>query len=118
MQRELRSATLLADNTAPLGLTEAQSRKTANNPDVRHLRKICRGLTAEIHKRGYRTLKDAAGTEIGEQKRRADAELNRTLARLHDKTKAKNRRRHFRSTDTNIFNQQYTNDLQPQQSKT
>ncbi|KKK23236.1 hypothetical protein AOCH_004405 [Aspergillus ochraceoroseus] len=75
VQRELRSATLLADHTAPIGLTDAQSRKISRDPEVRRLRRISRGLTARIRAMGL-TIKDAAGTEAGKQKRRADAELN------------------------------------------
>ncbi|BCR96735.1 uncharacterized protein AKAW2_30054A [Aspergillus luchuensis] len=106
VQRELRSATLLADHTAPIGLTDAQSRKISRDPEVRRLRRISRGLTARIRAMGL-TIKDAAGTEAGEQKRRADAELNSMLTCLRDKAKERNRKRHFRDTDTAIFNQQY-----------
>lgn len=125
VQRELRSATLLADNTAPIGLTAAQAQKISRDPEVRHLRSVCRALTAEIRSQGYKLLRDAAGTEIGERKKRADAELNRTLTRLRDEAKERNRRRHFRKTDTAIFNQQYELNqpcheakLQPQVART
>ncbi|KKK12846.1 hypothetical protein ARAM_006568 [Aspergillus rambellii] len=103
VQRELRSATLLADHTAPIGLTDAQSRKISRDPEVRRLRRISRGLTARIRAMGL-TIKDAAGTEAGKQKRRADAELNSMLTYLRDKAKERNRKRHFRDTDTAIFN--------------
>ncbi|OJJ65625.1 hypothetical protein ASPBRDRAFT_670028 [Aspergillus brasiliensis CBS 101740] len=106
VQRDLRSATLLADHTAPIGLTDAQFRKISRDPEVRRLRRISRGLTARIRAMGL-TIKDAAGTEAGEQKRRADAELNSMLACLRDKAKERNRKRHFRNTDAAIFNQQY-----------
>ncbi|ODM15441.1 hypothetical protein SI65_09044 [Aspergillus cristatus] len=107
MQKELRSATLLADSTAPIGLTDAQSQRVSKDPEVRRLRKTCRELTAKIHGMGYRAIKDAAGTEIGEQKRQANAELNSMLTSLRDKAKERNWKRHFRNTDTAIFNQQY-----------
>ena len=55
----------------------------------------------------YRAIKDAAGTEIGEQKRRPDAELSSMLTILRDKAQEQNQKRHFRHTDTAIFNQQY-----------
>ncbi|GKZ51591.1 hypothetical protein AbraIFM66951_006145 [Aspergillus brasiliensis] len=106
VQRELRSATLLADHTAPIGLTDAQFRKISRDPEVRRLRRISRGLTARIRAMGL-TIKDAAGTEAGEQKRRAGAELNSMLTCLRDKAKERNRKRHFRNTDAAIFNQQY-----------
>ncbi|KAL4891317.1 hypothetical protein BDV59DRAFT_66820 [Aspergillus ambiguus] len=109
VQRELRSATLLADHTAPIGLTDAQAQRISRNPEVRRLRKICRALTAEVHSHGYKSLKEAAGSEIGERKKQADAELNSLLTRLREEAKEKNRRRHFRNTDTDIFNQQYEN---------
>ena len=107
VQRELRSATLLADNTAPMGITDAQSQQISNHPEVRQLRRRCWDLTEERHRRGYRTWKDAAGTDISEQKRQADAELSCKLTSLREEAKKKNRQRHFRRTDTAIFNQQY-----------
>ncbi|KAE8139909.1 hypothetical protein BDV38DRAFT_269677 [Aspergillus pseudotamarii] len=107
VQRELRSATLLADNTAPIGLTDAQAQRISRNPEVRRLRRVCRALTAEVYNQGYKTLKEAAGTEIGERKKQADAELSSMLTRLREEAKEKNRQRHFRRTDTAIFNQQY-----------
>jgi hypothetical protein len=48
VQREIRSATLLADNTAPLGLTDEQKRKINQNPEVWRLRRRCRRLTEQI----------------------------------------------------------------------
>ncbi|KAF7139728.1 hypothetical protein CNMCM5793_007618 [Aspergillus hiratsukae] len=87
VQRELRSATLLADNTAPLGLTDEQKCKINRNPEVRRLRSRCRRLTEEIRKRGYRRVSDAAGTELGKQKRQADVELARKLTELRQKAK-------------------------------
>ncbi|PWY96036.1 hypothetical protein BO94DRAFT_542116 [Aspergillus sclerotioniger CBS 115572] len=53
------------------------------------------------------TIKNTAGTKAGEQKRQADAELNSMLTYLRDKAKEQNQKRHFRNTDTAIFNQQY-----------
>jgi hypothetical protein len=103
VQRELRSATLLADNTAPLGLTEDQKRKINKNREVRRLRRLCRSLTEDIRAQGYRRLRDAAGTDLGEQKRQADAQLTRKLTELRQKAKSKNRKRHFRYKDTELF---------------
>lgn len=117
VQRELRSATLLADSTAPISLTDVQSQKISNNPEVRRLRKACRDLTSKVHGMGYRAIKDAAGTEIGEQKRRANAELSSMLTSLRDKAKERNRKRHFRNTDTAIFNQQYDESAGPERSE-
>ncbi|KAK6810583.1 hypothetical protein RU639_013666 [Aspergillus parasiticus] len=114
VQRELRSATLLADNTAPLGLTDQQKCKIRRDPDIRRLRKVCQRLTEEIHQRGYRSVKAAAGTELGEKKKQADANLSSKLTELRGKEKQKNRRRHFRYTDTNLFNQRYENNSQTQ----
>jgi hypothetical protein len=51
------------------------------------------------------------GLEIGIQKREADANLNRTLARLREEALEKNRKRHFRDTNTEIFNRQYKDNL-------
>ncbi|XRM38740.1 hypothetical protein ABZX51_002137 [Aspergillus tubingensis] len=117
VQRELRSATLLADKTAPIGLTATQAKKITTDPEVRRLRRVCRALTAEIRSQGYKRVKDAAGTEIGERKKRADAELNSTLTRLREEEKERNRRRHFRKTDTAIFNQQYELDRTSPEAK-
>ncbi|KAI3036519.1 hypothetical protein CBS76997_9961 [Aspergillus niger] len=107
VQRELRSATLLVDKTASIGLTATQAKKITTDPE------------------GYKRVKDAAGTEIGERKKRADAELNSTLTKLREEEKERNRRRHFRKTDTAIFNQQYELDrtsseakLQPHMART
>ncbi|KAL2859811.1 uncharacterized protein BJX67DRAFT_386620 [Aspergillus lucknowensis] len=127
VQREMRTATLVADNTAPIRLTEEQSRKISNHPTVRRLRTRCQQLTLKIHQLGY-TVKEAQdddglsldeeedtkakelceeALEIGRQKKEADAELNRTLTRLRESALEKNRKRHFRNTDTEIFNRQY-----------
>ncbi|KAH2779496.1 hypothetical protein KXW31_007378, partial [Aspergillus fumigatus] len=115
VQRELRSATLLADNTAPLGLTDEQKRKIDQNPEVRRLRSLCRRLTEEIRAHGYRRLRDAAGTELGEKKRQADKQLTRKLTELRQKAKSKNRKRHFRYKDTELFNQRDEDRPQPQE---
>ncbi|KAF4210378.1 hypothetical protein CNMCM5878_004493 [Aspergillus fumigatiaffinis] len=113
VQREARSATLLADNTAPLGLTDEQKLMINQNPEVRHLRRCCRRLTEKIHKQGYRSVRDAAGTKLGEQKRQADSQLARKLTELRQKAKSKNRRRHFRNKDTELFNQRDEDGPQP-----
>ncbi|KAF7118711.1 hypothetical protein CNMCM5793_008331 [Aspergillus hiratsukae] len=115
VQRELRSATLLADNTVPLGLTDEQKRKINQNPEVRRLRSLCRRLTEEIRAQGYRRLRDAAETELGEKKRQADAQLTRKLTELRQKAKSKNRKRHFRYKDTELFNQRDEDRPQPQE---
>ncbi|KAE8386950.1 hypothetical protein BDV23DRAFT_196100 [Aspergillus alliaceus] len=117
VQREFRSATLLADNTAPLGLTDKHKRRIARDPEVRRLRRVCRSLTEAIRQSKYRTVKGAKGTKIGEKKRRADAELNSKLTELRQNAKEMNRRRHFRNTDTVLFNQRYENGPQPQESE-
>ncbi|KAA8652094.1 uncharacterized protein ATNIH1004_000998 [Aspergillus tanneri] len=117
VQREFRSATLLADNTAPLSLTDQQKRRIARDPQVRRLRKVCRGLTQAIRQSKYRTVKGAKGTKIGEEKRQADAELHSKLTELRQKAKENNRRRHFRNTDTTLFNQRYANGAQSKESE-
>lgn len=117
MQREFRSATLQADNTAPLGLTDKHKRRIARDPEVRRLRRVCRSLTKAIRESKYRTVKGAKGTKIGEKKRQADAELNSKLTELRQKAKEQNRRRHFRNTDTILFNQRYENGPQAQESE-
>ncbi|KAL6229872.1 hypothetical protein BDW75DRAFT_249195 [Aspergillus navahoensis] len=118
VQREMRTATLLADNTAPTRLTDEQSQKISDHPRVRQLRKICQRLTSDIHQLGM-TVKDAQdkGLKIGLQKREADADLNRTLTSLREKALEKNRKRHFRDTDTKIFNRQYEDNPQNQENK-
>lgn len=105
----MRTATLVADNTAPICLTDEQSRKISNNSKVRQLRKICQQLTLEIHQLGI-TVKEAQDQEldIGLQKREADANLNRTRTTLREQALEKSRKRHFRETDTEIFNRQYS----------
>jgi hypothetical protein len=72
VQRELRSATLLADSTARMGLTDEQRCEINRNHEIRRLRERCRRLTAKIRQRGYRNLKEAAGTRLGEQKRQTE----------------------------------------------
>jgi hypothetical protein len=110
--------TLLADNTAPMGLTDEQKRKINQNRVVRRLRELCQRLTAEIHNQGYRNVSQAMGTKLGEQKRQADAQLASKLTELRQKAKTKNRRRHFRNQDTDLFNQRYENGPQPQGTDT
>ncbi|KAL4801676.1 hypothetical protein BDV18DRAFT_167246 [Aspergillus unguis] len=118
VQREMRTATLMADNTAPICLTDEQSRKLSNHPEIRRLRKTCQQLTFQIRQLGM-TVKKAQdkGLEIGIQKKEADANLNRTLTRLREEALEKNRKRHFRDTDTTIFNRQYEDDLRDQENK-
>ncbi len=108
----MRTATLVADNTAPIRLTDEQSRKISNHPKVRRLRKICQHLTSDIHQLGI-TVKDAQDKEleIGIRKTEADANLNRTLTSLREQALEKNRKRHIRDTDTVIFNRQYEDGL-------
>lgn len=108
----MRTATLVADNTAPIRLTDEQSRKISNHPKVRRLRKICQHLTSDIHQLGI-TVKEAQDKEleIGIQKTEADANLNRTLTSLREQALEKNRKRHFRDTDTVIFNRQYEDEF-------
>ncbi|KAH8691874.1 hypothetical protein BGW36DRAFT_400040 [Talaromyces proteolyticus] len=116
VQREMRSATLLADRTAPIRLTDEQSSKIQNHPEVQRLRAICQQLTEEIYQQGN-TVKEAkaTGTELSLQKKEADAELNRTITGLREKELNKNRMRYFRNTDTETFNQQYKIDSTSQQ---
>jgi hypothetical protein len=124
----MRTATLVADNTAPIRLTEEQSRQISNHPKARRLRARCQQLTLKIHQLGF-TVKEAQhgelelrldeeedtkakrlceeALELGRQKKEADAELNRTLTKLRESALEKNRKRHFRNTDTEIFNRQY-----------
>ncbi|EAW15091.1 uncharacterized protein ACLA_057470 [Aspergillus clavatus NRRL 1] len=107
VQREMRTATLVA---------------------VRRLRARCQQLTLMIHQLGF-TVKEAQhdelglsldeeedteakelceeALEIGRQKKEADAMLNQTLTKLRESALGKNRKRHFRNTDTEIFNRQY-----------
>lgn len=87
------------------------------DPEVRRLKKVCRELTSKIYGMGYRAIKDAAGTEIWEQKRQANAELSSILTSLRDKAKERNRKRHFRNTDTAIFNRQYEEMANPERSE-
>ena len=124
----MRTATLVADNTAPIRLTEEQSRKICNHPKVRRLRARCQQLTLKIHQLGY-TVKEAQDDElglildkeedteakevceealkIGRQKKEADAKLNQTLTKLRESALEKNQKRHFQNTNTEIFNRQY-----------
>ncbi|CAK47957.1 hypothetical protein M747DRAFT_243364 [Aspergillus niger ATCC 13496] len=78
VQRELRSATLLADKTAPIGLTATQAKKITTDPEVRRLRRVCRALTAEIRSQGYKRVKNTAGTEIDTAIFNQQYELDRT----------------------------------------
>jgi hypothetical protein len=67
----------------------------------------CRRLKEKMKKRGYRSMKDAEGTGIYEEKKKADDELNRERTRLREKLKKRVRKRHFRSSDTMALNQQF-----------
>ena len=124
----MRTATLVTDNTALIRLTEEQSNKISNHPKVRLLRARCQQLTLKIHQHGF-AVKEAQddklglslpkdkdskvkelykeALEIGRQKKDTDADLNRTLTKIRELALKKNRKRHFRNTDTEIFNRQY-----------
>jgi hypothetical protein len=67
----------------------------------------CRKLKKEIKKKNYRSIKNAENTEIYEEKKKADDELNRERTHLKKKLKKRMRKRHFRNSDTTMLNQQF-----------
>jgi hypothetical protein len=103
IQREARLVTLMADRTAPTGITDEQSHWLHNHALIRRRRERCRKLTAKIRQMGYFPLKAAEGTAIYEEKLEADKDLNSERTRLRDKLKKKNRQRHFRDVDVAIL---------------
>jgi hypothetical protein len=60
-------------------------------------------------------VRDAAGTQLSEEKRQADTQLARKLTELRQKAKTKNQKRHFRYKDTELFNQRDEDKPQPQE---
>ncbi|KAL5332626.1 hypothetical protein BJX70DRAFT_407209 [Aspergillus crustosus] len=103
VQREMQTATLIADNTAPICLTNKQPRKISNHHKIQQLRKICQQLTSDIH-------------QLGITKREADTNLNQTLTRLREEALEKNQKRHFQDTNTEIFNRQYEDNLRGEEN--
>lgn len=99
-------ATLMADMTAPTELTEEQSARVRNHPTVRRLAKKSQGLTTEIRRRGYRSVKDGEGTPLYSKKKETDAALNRQRTEVREKLRRNARKKHFRTADTIWLNSQ------------
>jgi hypothetical protein len=107
VQREARLMTLMADRTAPTGITDEQRLWLTNHPKIQAQRERCKMLTAKCQQMGYASWKMAKGTHIYAEKLEADKALNKARTRLREKLKIKNRQRHFRDADVRIFNQQF-----------
>ena len=88
--------TLMADRTAPTGITDEQRLWLTNHPKVQARRERCKILTTKCRQMGYASWKMAEGTHI-----------------YAEKLKNKNRRRHFRDADVRIFNQQFRQSSPP-----
>jgi hypothetical protein len=107
VQKEARMTTLMADMTAPTGLSDKQKARIPNHPRIMRLVARSQRLTDKIKKRGHRSVRDAEGTAMYDRKIKADADLNRARTRLREKLKRRGRKRHFRSSDTMVLNQQF-----------
>jgi hypothetical protein len=64
-------------------------------------------LTKEIRQRGYKSVPDAKGTEIYEEKMKAVSAVNCHKTDMRTVLLAKARKRHFRNADTDEFNRQF-----------
>jgi hypothetical protein len=93
--------------TAPTDLNDKQKARIPNHPRIKRRVEKCKRLRDEIRKRGYRSMKDAKGTSLYEKKKQADDDLNRERMCLREKLKKRARKRHFRSSDIMVLNQQF-----------
>ncbi|KAL9625315.1 MAG: hypothetical protein Q9160_000378 [Pyrenula sp. 1 TL-2023] len=107
VQREARLVTLMADTTALTHLNDQQKAQIQNDARIRRKVDNCQRLKDEIKKEGYRPVKAAKGTALYEEKKQADNDLNREWTHLREKRRRKARKRHFRSSDTMVLNQQF-----------
>ncbi len=103
-----RLASLTADTSAPIELSSDQKAKLALHPKVIKLCQRNKALTERIRVAGYRAVKDAQGTSLFKQKKRAEARLNAAKKRLRVDMIAQARKRHFRKADTIAFDAQFS----------
>jgi hypothetical protein len=98
---------MLADSDAPMGLTARQEERLKSHPEILKQREICQELKTSLRRGGYKSDKDALGTPIYTERKKAVAELNRLRTKLRADCISKNRKRHFRRGDTIRINEQY-----------
>ena len=97
----------MANMTTPTNLSDKQKARIPNHSRIKRLMARSQKLTDKIKKRGYRVVRDAESTAIYDRKMKADDKLNRARTRLREKLKRRARKRHFRSSDTMVLNQQF-----------
>jgi hypothetical protein len=101
---------MLADSDAPIGLTTRQEERLKSHPEILKQREIYQELKTSLRRGGYKSDKDALGTPIYTERKKAVAELNRLRTKLRADCISKNRKRHFRRGDTIRINEQYVKD--------
>ena len=108
VQKMARLMSLNIDPTAPTKLSLEQSKRLASNRRLIRLSRQRTILTAQIKDR-YGIIANARGTDLYDQKKLADAELNRAKTHLRTKALRKARKKHFREADTREIDRQFAN---------
>ena len=104
-----RLASLDADVNVPSELSEKQITQLRTHSNVVRLSKKNKALAAKLQSQGYMPMKTAKNTRLYDQKMKTQNRLNSLEIRLRNSMKKQARKRHFRKTDTIIFDSQFIN---------
>jgi len=108
VQKMARLASLTADASAPTKLSSEQTTKLRQHSRVVQLGQRNKALTSQIHDAGYKTINDAEGTTLYQEKKRIEAQLSCLKVKLRNHFIVQSRKRHFRKTDTQAFDAQFS----------
>ena len=106
-----RLASLTADPNAPTELPEEHKAEFRNHPKIIRLSNRNKALTTKLNFLGYKPISTAKGTSLYDQKMKTQARLSSFKVRLRQSMIEKDRKRHFRKTDTIAFDSQFSNSL-------
>lgn len=103
-----RLASLTADASAPTKLSSKQTTKLRQHSRVVKLSQRNKALTSKIHNVGYKTINDAEGTTLYQEKKKIEAQLSCLKVKLRNHFIVQSHKRHFRKTDTQAFDAQFS----------
>ena len=110
VQKMARLMSLNVDPTAPTKPSDEQLAQLVNDRKIIQLSKQSKCLTAQI-RHCYGTISKARGTKLYNEKKQADANLNRAKTEYRAKAFRKARKKHFRKADTLAIDQQFNQSL-------
>ena len=108
VQKMTRLASLTADANAPTKLLSEQTIKLKHYSRVVELGQRNKTLTSQIHNAEYRTISDAKETTLYKKKKKIEAELSCVKVKLRVRIISQSRKRHFRKTDIQAFDVQFS----------